>query len=360
MKKRLIEIDILRTFSIILILLHHLDAYTYCDLFLIFKPYFGVFGISLFVFLSGYSLNINNNIFKNFSDFLKFYRKRIERIYPLYILAIIVFFVLYQVIGQVMAKNFQWWLIQILGLEVLLSPRFIDPIFTLWFIGMLILYYFIYPFILYRSTDVKEIFFKSLLIFSSLIFIRIIWNIIDIRFFLYYFLFITGILTSRINLFYDKKYNNIFFISLISFLFFLIIHLHAGSYSIYEGPNTLGELNNIDINKAIGILFILELLMITFVILITYLVTVYSSNLEDESNRVTVKFSIFGAFASYGVYLLHRPYLTIFYYSMRIFNFSPILSDLVIYIIALPSLFIFSYYLQKFNDLLFSKSLKII
>ncbi len=100
--------------------------------------------------------------------------------------------------------------------------------------------------------------------------------------------------------------------------------------------------------------------MITFVILITYLVTVYSSNLEDESNRVTVKFSIFGAFASYGVYLLHRPYLTIFYYSMRIFNFSPILSDLVIYIIALPSLFIFSYYLQKFNDLLFSKSLKII
>jgi len=326
-----------------------MEGYTNTD---IIPPYLGTFGLSLFVFLSGYSININNKRFTNHKDFFRFYKKRIKRIYPLYILAILIFFVLYQIVGQSMQYDLSWWIIQLSGLEILLSPQYTTPILTLWFIGMILLFYLIYPFLLFKSIKTKDILLKSFLFFLLLLIIRIFFNIIDIRFFVYYFIFIAGILASREDVFYAKKYQNLITVVTISFLVILTIQILTGSYSIYDGPSTIGELIYLSINSTIELLIILDLLMLMFVLSITYLTTYFIRNFKHQSKEVIIKFAMFGAFSSYAVYLFHRPYFTVIYYSMTIININYLFNGLIIYIICIPPLFILSYYIQKWTDFL--------
>jgi peptidoglycan/LPS O-acetylase OafA/YrhL len=86
--KRLKELDILRALGIFLIVFYHLPE----DLALPLSQdpavrtalgYVGLFGMALFFFLSGFSIDLNNRGLITQTDVSRFFYKRVKRIYPL-------------------------------------------------------------------------------------------------------------------------------------------------------------------------------------------------------------------------------------------------------------------------------------
>ncbi|MGZ7169405.1 MAG: acyltransferase family protein, partial [Halobacteriota archaeon] len=159
--RRLLELDALRALAIILILVHHLAGYAYTPSLLelvdridyhIFPLFF--FGLSLFFFASGYALYYNHTTFNTMRAVGGFLKKRAIRIYPLYWIAIAAFIVLG--IGA-WGNNIAWIIAQICGAQGLLAPRFGTPVITLWFIGVILLFYLIYPFVVSFSSTSKQL-----------------------------------------------------------------------------------------------------------------------------------------------------------------------------------------------------------
>ena len=113
MESRIQFLDFLRALAIVFVLLDHLPDYKIPFLG-IFSPYFGRFGVGLFIFVSGYLMFLTNRSFHSTHDILEFYKKRARRIFPLYLIALLVFFVLYGLLAPVLALIPAWisvWII---------------------------------------------------------------------------------------------------------------------------------------------------------------------------------------------------------------------------------------------------------
>ena len=96
---RLPELDILRAFAICLIVLSHFPPLSTLYIDVSARLWCATFGLALFLFLSGFTLYRSNSI-TSAAEVLLFYKKRIIRIYPLYVLIIAVY-VLLQVLPLV-------------------------------------------------------------------------------------------------------------------------------------------------------------------------------------------------------------------------------------------------------------------
>lgn len=117
-------------------------------------PY-GIFAMALFFFVSGFLLYYSHDNIERAADMLAFWKKRIIRIFPLYWLALISLFVLKN--NNVDVKfdvSSSGMLIQLLGLQSLLAPRFINPDSIVWFVGGILIFYLVYPLIVYPSRKV--------------------------------------------------------------------------------------------------------------------------------------------------------------------------------------------------------------
>ncbi|PKL58881.1 MAG: hypothetical protein CVV31_12635 [Methanomicrobiales archaeon HGW-Methanomicrobiales-2] len=339
--RRLYEIDLLRAFSIFLILIHHMDNYTNFDVFIFLKPYCGIFGISLFVFLSGFSLFLHNDSFVSAHDYVSFYKKRLLRVFPLYLLSLSTFYFVFQVSSDGLNQNLFWWFVHALGVQMLIAP-YIEPIFTLWFIGMILLFYLIYPILISNSMTVTKIMFNSLIIYLFLLAVHVTFNIIEVRFFMYYFIFILGITSCKLR--GIKWQPSHYLICTIIFLVSFVFHFLNGAYSISEGQNTLDNLADISSNLAVLMAILLIILSISFSILFFKLAERSSKNLSGNLLRLTLSI----AFASYAVYLFHRPFLSTFAFVLK--DTFPIVADAVIYLIGIPILFILAYGIQKHSS----------
>ena len=117
--------------------------------------YLVLFGLSLFFFISGFVLYYSHDGIETAADMLAFWKKRVTRIYPLYWLALISVFVLQtlNITKNLLDLSLSSILIQVSGLQSLLAPRFINPIYTVWFVGVILIFYLIYPLIAYRSRN---------------------------------------------------------------------------------------------------------------------------------------------------------------------------------------------------------------
>jgi len=202
-KQRLMELDILRVWAILLIVLAHVPGYA-PDLEIgRFAIYLVTAGLSIFMFVSGYALRLSNDRLAGLGDVVAFVRKRLLRIYPLYALALLLFVVLFQYVGIYHRIDFApvpWnALIHLFGLQGLLAPR-IEPLFTLWFIGVLMLYYAAYGVIAACGLTTSRIVATSLLLLCLFAGLRYFAGVIDNRFFLYYPVFIAGILAGQVGL----------------------------------------------------------------------------------------------------------------------------------------------------------------
>ena len=158
-KPRLLYIDLIRVVATFLIILHHLHFH-----FLDFKLFtsetlwknnflnlsLGDIGVSLFIFISGLGLvlSLNNKKFK----IKEFYKKRVLRIYPDFLIAYFFFFAWYQLKNyfpnNIKIPNF---ILSLTGLDTYLTSffSFISYSFFDWFIGFILILYLIFPLLYY-------------------------------------------------------------------------------------------------------------------------------------------------------------------------------------------------------------------
>jgi len=196
--KRLIEVDILRTFATVLLLIHHsrvsqLKIYDFRlkSIFIIPSSY-ALLGI--FCVLSGYLLG--NQLKRMCSGSLwQYLARRISRLYPPYLLALFLF----QRVLEVKLADFNLWA-HIFGFQILLAPL-AKPVYTLWYFSLLVGYLLIVPIGLYRTRKLISSSLYLLAVFTASAFIHQRYGFIDIRFFYYFWIFSIG---SLIGLYGEK------------------------------------------------------------------------------------------------------------------------------------------------------------
>ncbi|MCX9084521.1 MAG: acyltransferase family protein [Candidatus Methanoperedens sp.] len=332
MKKRIEEIDTLRAFAIIFIIFNHINPYTSFDFLKKSESYFGFIGLSIFFFISGFLL-VNNSLISSRTDFLKFFKKRILRIYPIYWFSIICsYFIVYML--NINLPFFQKeetttfkLILNIFGLQGLMPENF--SLFEWWFIGTIILYYVLYAIICYFSENIKYILFYSVIIMVFLLLLKYELGIIHINSIKYYFVFIAGIVIGNVK--------NIKSVKRIIFFNILIIFL----YIVFRHWNFLTNENDI-FNHIIKF-------SPAIIIILLYKIN-NSTNTKYKSHKI-LSYISYGAFS---IYLFHIQTLTLFKIYMDFLIGKKILNviqaEYMILFIGIPIALITGYFIQKIAD----------
>ena len=307
---RIAVFDFLRAVAIMYIIgVRHIDDYAsgffHCKVDDILTYSF----LGLFIFISGFLLNTNNNLGSKTDVFL-FFKKRFFRIYPLYIIAVFLFYLG----GLTSFKGF------LLG-AVFLNTIVIHTIPTLWFVSVICVYYLLFPLLVWKYKASK-----MLLIFSSIMFVLIAFhnqfNLIDYRLIIFFPAFVGGVYFSKLDTpililtgrFFLQVSIVIFFIS--SVLFFVF------------------DSNSI---RFVFLCFFVS----TSIPIIFYL-----------SNKIPwiVDAAFFKkiAYAAFSMYLFHRLifHAVIFLYKPE----SDIAILIYLYVVAIPLIYYFSYFTQLYYD----------
>ena len=355
--KRLFELDALRAFAIILILVHHLAAYAYTpsvlELFDRIDYYvfpFFFFGLSLFFFASGYALYYNHTTLSTMRAVGGFLKKRAIRIYPLYWIAIAAFIVLG--IGT-WGNNIAWIIAQVCGAQGLLAPRFGTPVITLWFIGVILLFYLIYPFVVSFSSTPKRLLPALLLPLLLFVVLRVEFNLVDFRFFVYYALFFGGVLASKYEVFnrYAVKPSYV----VVSVLLLITALVLIANRSLFGGQPHVFLYSGLDTSAPpLTTNTVLAIIVADILGLIFVYTTFTLSRLVLPSLTSTARRAIGGiAFSAYCVYLFHRPVLVLLADALKATHLVALQKDVLIIVCGIPLIFIVGYALQRgWNSLL--------
>ncbi|TFG02158.1 MAG: hypothetical protein EU542_05565 [Promethearchaeota archaeon] len=381
---KLPHLDILRIVSILIVvvLIHIPNDYAY-SFYIGLDPYIGfllhTLGIDIamgsFVFISGFGLylNKNNRNINTLSKASKFLKKRFLRIFPLYWIALIlfIFFLEYTELDPL------YLISHFFGMQMIVAPLYSPPILTMWFIGIIVLYYLIFL-LLSSLGSIKRIIPASLIILFFFVFLNVFFGLVEYRFFTYYLLFILGIIAA--HLYGSHQYNQLkekinklnksaplILALLISFLS-LVIYLNLSQYcfNIFTSefgtthlPIILDQDLDIVISATLFLLFdLLIILYLIFAISLFHFVIKVLRKLFPKKN-IGLPFSLI-AYSTYCVYLFHRIFLIIYIWaSMEILNVNlyqliyGVYRDqhfILIYVFV-PFIFIFSYFIQKGADL---------
>jgi peptidoglycan/LPS O-acetylase OafA/YrhL len=187
--KRITEIDLLRALATILLLFHHSGIYQLeiegrISQSIIFIPTtYALLGI--FIFLSGYLLGYSWRN-KEHASLWTYYARRITRLYPPYLLSLLLFSLLL----QVKLEYINLWA-HLFGFQIILAP-IVQPIFTLWYFGLLIAYLLVVPVGYVRFKKPIQVCTYLVVIFTIVFFIHQRYRIVDARFFYYFWVFSIG------------------------------------------------------------------------------------------------------------------------------------------------------------------------
>lgn len=382
--QKLPEIDILRIISIlIVVLLIHIPisyAYNfYLDLdqfetFLVNNV--GIYvAMGSFVFVSGFglSLNPNNRNLNSPKKLLTFLKKRFIRIFPLYWIAIVLFvvFVGYSDMDPL------YLMYHFFGLQIIVAPHFGPPMLTLWFIGIIVIYYLIYLVINIIKSPLWSIPMTIAILFFFMA-LNGVFGLVEIRFFRYYCIFIAGIVAAHIytsplytrfkERLREKSRVIVLLISLcfaiIGFLSFQFLTQYFYSALISEyGTWSLGFIlmTNPDFYQMAAIIFMTNLTIIAFLtfIISTFSFIFHSLRLIFSKRKVESVVSVI-SYSTYGVYLFHRVFLVIFIYILTTeFNLDMReLENYFLVLIFVPFIFLFSYLIQKAIDWVWKRVFK--
>ncbi|PWR72767.1 acyltransferase family protein [Methanospirillum lacunae] len=352
MNNRIISIDFLRTLAICFIVITHCGGGYIINNggIKLFSPYFASFGLGLFIFISGYILFTTTNLIKTKAQIIKFYKKRIIRIFPLYwIFGISLFFFVYATLMPIFAPtridynisnlfNFYNLIINALGLQIILSPALAKPIFTLYFVGLILFFYLLYPLIIYFSKKLPSFIIVTISIFVSCLMIRILFHLIDDYFFNYFFIFVCGIATNFINLFENQKWRKYLLIIPTIFGFGLILNVRMDQIL----PLFQGQYLSISIVSTIS----LNIIVISFCLISLWFAESFIGEISPNLNKLF----LFISTSSFVVYLIHRPFFTIWYGIFYFLGFNPLFQDIIMIIFIIPITFVIGYYIQKIEE----------
>lgn len=276
---------------------------------------------------------------------LIFTKKRLLRIYPLYWSALAIFVMIFYVLAPRLDSGFVFpnsdnvftfynVLVHALGLQILLAPAYATPMLTLYFVGLIVIFYAIYPFIIMYSKSTKSLLFSSLIVYSGFFLIsKKTFNVIDHRFFMFFLIFMFGIIVCRENLFEKavKTPKTSFFqilLAVLPVIFVLVIVLGLRSsmfldpkisVTIDNGSGTISSFTVRSIMDSVaGLLgvnspllqFIIDtaLLNIFIIIFCVFEYSLAMRFINDKFSRYLSSFFTHIATSSYCVYLFHRPF----------------------------------------------------
>jgi len=374
--ERLPELDILRIISILIvvILIHIPNDYAY-SYYIGLDPYttflFHTLGIKVamgsFVFLSGFGLylNKNNRKINTFEKLFKFLKKRILRIFPLYWIALFLFLIFLDYLDI----NFLYILAHVFGMQMIVAPLFGPPILTLWFVGIIVIYYLIFIILSYTGS-IKRIIPTSIVILFFFAFLNVFFGLVEYRFFYYYLIFITGIIAA--NIYTSPQYNRIkeklkdrqksiplilaLCFAVLSFVIYLLLsQLCYTTFNLEYGTTYL----HVILDQQPGFIESASAILLVDLIIISYIIFTISLfhffigilRLLFPKEKVSSIFSII-AYSTYGVYLFHRVFLIIYTFTLtEVFQIDVFeLANLYLVLLLVPFIFLFSFLIQKAAD----------
>lgn len=314
-RKKLVSIEYLRAFSMLYIVAFwHLMNYTgvfpgYKNL---FTSTFTDIVLGLFVLISGFLLASPS---KTYVSARQFYTKRLFRIYPLYVLAVALFYFYGLNDATTSFKSL-----------IFISMYYEPAPKTLWFITMLILFYLITPFLLKFVRSPVKFFLITLALLSITLAVEKIFHTVDMRIILYFPSYVAGIYFA-----YYRQKPYLSNIRLVSFLFALSAILILIDFNSW----TLHKL------KAMPIILVGS-----------YLMFIISYINEDKFKKLALV--SFLSYISYAMYLFHRPIFstikTLYFPENEAYQLLYLLS------VGLFAIIVISWLLQKLYDISYAKA----
>ncbi|HOU70082.1 MAG TPA: acyltransferase [Methanothrix sp.] len=198
-KKIIWEFEVLRALAIIFVVLSHLDIMlshingcvssdSYQAIIKAVSIPIGETGNCLFFFISGYLLYTNNG---RITDLTRFYFRRFTRIYPQYLLVLLLFF-----------HSSKDVFIQAAGLQGVLNYSNQE----FWFIGAIVLYYLTYP-LLVNADRLVHLIITACSILFGMVLLHYSLNLFFIGDILYYGVFVAGIVFAKESRYADVIYG---------------------------------------------------------------------------------------------------------------------------------------------------------
>jgi peptidoglycan/LPS O-acetylase OafA/YrhL len=324
-RNRIPELDFLRSLAVLLLLIHHSGVYQFkigSFPLVSLSRFINHFLLGAFVFISGF-LTAITLYRKEITDLPEYYRSRSIRLYIPYIVALLLFIFILGI--QVSTQEL---IIHLLGLQILLSPKYVDPMRTLWFISLLVILLSITPILIVSSRKVKRLSVTYLIIFLSSIFIHNTFDIIDIRYFYFFPTFVIGSLIGFSKGLPAMKTSNEL---LVGSCFGLVIGIFMLS------KNDLTYIPNLDL---------LHILWSTLFIL-SSIVLIFQSSQWLLHFRFVQNLILYMATGSFFVYLYHRPLWGIL---NDIFGSTGHKDEVVVNLLSIPVVFILAYILQNLYE----------
>lgn len=350
-KERLVVFDFIRLFAILMVVLSHTLKVGNLPFDI---GYLGILGNALFFFISGYLIYLNNHKFDSKKDIVKFYKKRLLRIYPLYTIAVIFLLLVCLMFGTISAYSPFEIIVSLLGLQMVFYPKLVTEPLVLWFIGMILIFYVIYPLAMYFSRqNIVKYFILSCFAIGLLVLVKVFTGFIGGGVFEYYFVFVAGVLAAWIQIF---KSNHIKILNIASWIIFLgcifitqVIHPSIGD----------AEHLSLSLSVIIPVGLVILLRMIYGISAVFVLYSIFNViNPRKKISDVIVK----GAFAAYAVYLFHGPFFTIINKVITSLGeviseilLNPIVYDILLVVIFIPVIFVIGYFLQKGENICIKK-----
>lgn len=337
-KKRILEIDILRTFAILFVVIGQalyiaarvpsISGSPTSETFRLLTSLFLFSGLSIFFFVSGFSLRISAKTISNRAGVLSFYKKRALRIFPLYwffIVGVIIF----------ARPSFVQNLIYIAGLQAFFYPTLI----IYHFISVILIFYLLFPLLVFfddygRMLTVALI---PLLAFAALLQL----GFTDPMLLEYYALFVSGIIAAKSGI-YDKiqrMESNSFFVLTVLFSVGLLFLVAWGAQ--HYGETVPGA-------------FLINFCGVPFVLILLYWTTIY----VRIFNTTLGTFFTFVAFSTFGVFFIFQPSLQLLSNTLYSrFNVAGT-TAVVILVAFIPLLVVAGYLLQFLTNKIVSWGIK--
>lgn len=191
---RIRSFDYLRAIVILLLLLHHSGFYRYSILGLSFASLetpIEAFLLGGFVFLSGY-LVVDSFYGSSGGSARRFLQERFWRLYPPYLVALLLFGT---IVGVTL--NPGNWVAHILGLQMVLVPAVTKVAKTVWFIGMIWVFFLVAAGMLYAWRRTALLLLGFVAVYAVAWFVHLQWGWLDTRLLYFFPVFAVAVVIAR-------------------------------------------------------------------------------------------------------------------------------------------------------------------
>ncbi|GEM_PF-2970997 len=319
--KRLVEADVLRTAAIALIVLTHLPDYLPLPGLQPYTVYTIILGNGLFIFLSGYLTHAATRG-RPRSTLASLMGHRLLRLMPLYWLALATFAVL------VLEPDVPTMLIHAAGLQIVLAPAAVTPMVTLWFVGMVLAFYLMYYAVVRHASRPRDMLLLASLALLPLIAVRAATGLLEVRFFLYYFVFMAGAVACESGLL-ERTRSRVIGAAIVSAVVSLGLFVLVGS-PLVEESGGLGDPAALILSMVLS-----DGVIISSALLLWTAARKVAPRLSSRSIGLFAACSA----ASYFVYLFHRPALVAATSAMSRMSMGAPLQLVTVALLVLPALF---------------------